>query len=148
MNTKKPRHKNHPHRLNQNNLFKHVIDRITDAVLLLDRRNKVVFVNTPAPALLGLTRQAILGKTLDRVLALEDPATRRPIVRTPPPRKQATTFLASIGDTLFNATLLDIHLTPGFNKLKTTATAALFIRPSDHTLAFAVVFNLLKPGVR
>src|SRR6267154_544238 len=107
MNTKKPRHKNHPHRLNQNNLFKHVIDGITDAVLLLDRKNKVVFVNTPAPALLGLTRQAILGKTLDRVLALEDPATRRPVVRIPPPRKQATTFLASIEAALSSIASLD-----------------------------------------
>jgi signal transduction histidine kinase/ActR/RegA family two-component response regulator len=137
MNTKKPRHKNHAHRLDQNDLFKHAIDLISDAVLLLDRKHKVVFVNTPTPALLGLTRQAIVGKTLDCLLTLEDPATRRPLVKIPPPRKQATIFLASIGDTLFNATLLDIQRTPGFNKLKSTATAVLFIRPSDHTLASA-----------
>ena len=122
-------------RLDENELFKQAISLLSDAVLLLDRQNKVIFINTPAPPLLGLPRQAIIGKPLHRVLKLEDPSSRRPVTRLPSLKNAPIDLLGTSGDGIFNVTAIDIQRIAGFNKLKTKAVAGLFVRPSDLTLA-------------
>jgi len=123
-------------RADQNELFKRALNHFSDAVLLLDRRNKIILTNSKAPALLGLPRQAILGKPFDRIIRLEDPSTQRQVINLRA-AEGPNLFFGSIGDNLFDVVALDIHRTPGFNKLKSKALLALIIRPSDINIASA-----------
>lgn len=125
-----------PH-VDHNELFKRAINLLSDAVLLLDRRSKIIFVNSTTPALLGVTRKGLLGKPLERVLTLEDPSSRRTLSTIPSTANGPLSLLATVGDTVFNATAIDIRRTAGFNKLKSKASTGLFLRPSDLSLASA-----------
>ncbi len=121
----------------QNELFKRAINLLSDAVLLLDRRDKIIFVNSTAPALLGVPRQALLGKPLNKILTLEDPTTRRTIPTVHAGASGPLSLLATVGDTVFTATIIDIRRTAGFNKLKSKASNGVFLRSSDLSLASA-----------
>ena len=123
--------------VDHNELFKRAINLFSDAILLLDRRRKIIFANSTTPGLLGVPRQGLLGKPLDRVLTLEDPSTRRAISTIPSTAQGPVSLLATVGDTVFTATAIDIRRTAGFNKLKSKATTGLFLRPSDLSLASA-----------
>ena len=92
-----------PH--DNNELFKRAINLLSDAVLLLDRQSKIIFVNSTTPSLLGVPRQGLLGKPLDKVLTLEDPITRRRMSAIPSTANGPIFLLATVGDTLFNATI-------------------------------------------
>ena len=57
-------------------LFKRSVDLISDGILLLDAQNKITFINSPTPALLGLPKEGLLGQPIDRIHRLEDRSTR------------------------------------------------------------------------
>src|ERR1041384_1062873 len=118
----------------QNELFKRALNLLSDAVLLLDRKQKVIFINAKAPALLGVPRQAILGKPLEKFLTLEDPSTGQRLLKPSVPNGPLVLLGAAHGN-LFNVTAIDIHRTAGFNKLKSKAIIGLFIRPLEVALA-------------
>lgn len=118
-----------------NDLFTSTINAISDAVLLLDRNNNIVFVNSSAPTVLGLS-QDILGTPLDQVLTIEDPSTTPPLAKINPQKRGSADLLASVGDTVFSATAIDIRQID-FRALRKKAVIALLIRPPDPSLASA-----------
>ncbi len=119
-------------------LFKRSVDLISDGILLLDAQNRITFINSPAPALLGLPREGLLGQPIDRVLRLEDRSTRSFIANLETPESGSPMDLLGVcGDSLFNVTAFDIQRTEGFNAIDREAVTALFIQPSNLSLASA-----------
>jgi two-component system cell cycle sensor histidine kinase/response regulator CckA len=119
-------------------LFKRSVDLISDAILLLDAQNKITFINSPTPALLGLPKEGLLGQPIDRILRLEDRSTRSFIANLETPESGSPMDLLGVcGDSLFNVTAFDIQRTEGFNAIDKKAVTALFIQPSNLSLASA-----------
>ena len=128
-------------RADQNELFKRALNLLSDAVLLLDRKQKIIFTNSKAATLFGIPRQAILGKPLERILTIEDPSSGRRLEKPPSVANGPVVLLGTAGERLFHVTAIDIHRTAGFRQLKSRALVGLFIRPSDITVEATNVYQ-------
>lgn len=115
-------------------LLRPLSDSLSDALLLLDSNNRIVFANESAPKLLGRSRRSLLGNVVTTVMQLEDPINSTPIKKLPSVRKSSAKFQAVLEPHRYDATLTCIRHLPGFNQIK-NATKALILQPGSPSSA-------------
>lgn len=115
-------------------LLRPLSDSLSDALLLLDSNNRIVFANESAPKLLGRSRRSLLGNVVTNVMQLEDPVNSTPIKKLPSVRKSSAKVRAVLEPHRYNATLTCIRQLPSFNQIK-NATTALILGPGSPSLA-------------
>lgn len=130
--TKTPsrRRKDRPRQPGNAELFRTLSDSLSDALLLLDNHEKIVFANAAAPQLLHRQRRSLLGASIFSILQLEDAASSAPLKKLPSVKTAPANLQATVNRQRFDCTLSSVRRVPGLNQIK-NANRALVLRPTS-----------------
>jgi two-component system cell cycle sensor histidine kinase/response regulator CckA len=114
-------------RRNQKDLLTTTVNLLSDGILLIDKKHKILFANKQALHLTGLQRPAIRGKQIEHAFTLEDPANKTKITQLTIPATEPLTLNASTHGHDLSLKVINIHHAPGFSKLNNRAAAAIIL---------------------